>query len=261
MNTISPVISTTNLQKIFDGEHYVLQDISLSIMPGSIIGYIGPNGAGKTTTVKILAGMLGDFEGMVRVLGYDIKTEALEVKKRIGFVPEETALYATLTPLEFLTFIAGLYELCESETTPRIHKLLSLFGLGDQINCRMNTFSKGMKQKVLLIAGMLHNPDIIFLDEPLSGLDAGMIILIKEILSGLAASGKTIFYCSHIMDVVERISHRIILINNGHIVTDGSFDELQQASKEESLERIFSSLTGNESYPERANEFIDVILG
>lgn len=255
MDTQNPVIDIQNLYMQY-GDNQVLKGINIEVYQGQIVGYIGPNGAGKSTTLKILIGMLSDFEGYVRVLGYDVKKNPLEVKRRIGYVPENASLYEQLTPLEYLTFVGRLYKMEESILEKAALELLYLFDLSDSIDKRMNTFSKGMKQKVLLISGLIHNPDIIFLDEPLSGLDANAVILVKEILGKLKNHGKTIFYSSHLMDVVEKISDRIVVLNHGEIIADGTFDELRsQASG--SLESIFSSLTGNtEETHSKADDFI-----
>lgn len=256
MNKDQPIIRIQNLKKSYDGENYVLCGIDVDIFPGQIIGYIGPNGAGKTTTIKILIGMLPDFEGQVTVFGNDVSENPLEVKKRIGYVPETAALYDTLTPLEYLRFVGQIYGISKETILSRTKKMLTLFGLKDHLNVRMNSFSKGMKQKVLVTAGLIHDPDILFLDEPLAGLDANTSMIIKEILSLLAAEGKTIFYCSHVMDVVERICHRIIIIDKGTIIANGSFDELQEMNKGKSLEGIFSKLTGSSGHAAKAREFI-----
>lgn len=225
------------------GDKQVLRDINLEVYPGQVIGYIGPNGAGKSTTVKILCGLLSDFEGKVTVKGIDMKQDPLSIKRIIGYVPELSDLYEVLTPVEYLELIAGLHELPADISGSRIPKMLAAFGLEGQMHQRMDTFSKGMRQKVLLVSGLLHNPDILILDEPLSGLDANSVIIVKELISRLAAEGKTIFYCSHMMDVVEKVSDRIVLLNEGTVVADGSFESLKTALGQGTLENIFASLT------------------
>jgi ABC-2 type transport system ATP-binding protein len=253
----TPVIQLQNLRKAY-GSTLVLQGIDLSVSAGQVVGYIGPNGAGKSTTIKILIGMLTDYAGEATVLGMDVRDQSIEIKRRIGYVPENAALYDTLTPMEYLQFIGQLYELDTADIDRKALDLLRLFQLSEYASARMTTFSKGMRQKVLLISGLLHNPDVIFLDEPLSGLDANAVVLVKEIIRQLANSGKTIFYSSHLMDVVEKISDRIIIINHGQIIADGTFAELQH-QRPESLEQLFAELTGNEGQTGVAEEFIHTL--
>ena len=259
MNSLSEsVISIKDLKMSF-GDKQVLKGINLEIQSGQIIGYIGPNGAGKSTTVKILLGILEGFQGEVKVFGEDISKGSIEYKKKIGYVPESAEMYDTLTAQEYLTFIGELYGIDFDIVDNKAQRLLSLFGMSEVYTDRISSFSKGMKQKVLIIASLLHNPDILFFDEPLSGLDANSVMVFKEIITELAAQGKTIFYSSHIMEVVEKISDRIILINDGQIVADGTFSQLQEKSSEGSLEDIFNQLTGFNQYKEIADSFISVL--
>lgn len=259
MENLTPVITIKNLIKVYDAS-LVLNDINLEFYAGQITGYIGPNGAGKSTTLKILIGMLEDFTGEVSVLGFDVREDAMEIKKRIGYVPENAMLYEVLTPMEYLLFVGRLYQMEDYTIEKRATELLSILGLKEVLDKRMNTFSKGMKQKVLLVAGMIHNPEIIFLDEPLSGLDANAVILVKEILAKLKEAGKTIIYSSHIMEVVEKLSDRIVIINKGQVVADGTFTELKENASSLSLEGIFSTLTGNsEEDQSLSNEFVSVL--
>lgn len=253
-----PVVVIQNLRKAY-GTKQVLKGINLEIYPGQVIGYIGPNGAGKSTTVKILCGLISDYEGTVTIKGINLQQEPVQVKSYIGYVPELAELYEVLTPREFLEFMGQLYNVPGQVLPARITGLMSVFGLKDNIDQRMDTFSKGMRQKVLIASGILHNPDILILDEPLSGLDANSVIVIKELISSLAKEGKTIFYCSHMMDVVEKVSDRIVLINEGEVIADGSFTELQQQLGNTSLENIFSSLTASESPSVKAHQLIDIL--
>lgn len=252
---MEPVISIKNLRKSYGSKH-VLKGINLDVYAGQVLGYIGPNGAGKSTTVKILCGLLDDYEGEVKVKGLDLKNNALAVKAMIGYVPELAELYDVLTPMEFLKLMGSLYSLDGRVCVNRIERMMTAFGLQQQLNQRMDTFSKGMKQKVLIASGLLHNPDIIILDEPLSGLDANSVIVIKDLINKLAKDGKTIFYCSHMMDVVEKVSDRIVLINEGTVIANGSFDELRQQQGNQSLEKIFASMTSSDSLTDAADELI-----
>jgi ABC-2 type transport system ATP-binding protein len=251
-------ISIKDLRKSY-GKNEVLKGINLEVASGEIIGYIGPNGAGKSTTLKILTGIIPNFEGQVLVDGIDVRLNPLEVKKRIGYIPENAILYDTLTPHEYLKFVGQLHAMDSVEINKKVKNLLEIVDLGDKINARMTSFSKGMRQKVLLIAGMIHNPDIIFLDEPLSGLDANAVILVKEILLQLRNSGKTILYSSHLMDVVEKISDRIVIIFQGEVIANGSFEELNTLSHHGSLEQLFSQLTKSENTSTDASDFIEAL--
>lgn len=243
---MEPNIRIQHLYKSYGAKH-VLKDINLDVFPGQVIGYIGPNGAGKSTTVKVLCGLLTDYEGAVTVKGFDVKKDTLEVKKRIGYVPELAELYDALTPMEYLQFTGALYGMDEELCAERILRMLTAFDLAGNLHQRMDSFSKGMRQKVLLASGILHNPDIIILDEPLSGLDANSVIIVKELIRKLADDGKTIFYCSHMMDVVEKVSDVIVLIDEGRIVAKGSINELREQYGNISLENMFAHLTGKES--------------
>lgn len=254
----SSVITTRDLSKNFGVP--VLKSINLDIYAGEIIGYIGPNGAGKSTTIKILTGIIPDFEGDATILGLDVRKDIIEIKRRIGYIPENAALYETLTPLEYLDFVGQLYKMDREQVDKKVKDLLALFELSDEMDSRMTTFSKGMRQKVLLIAGMIHNPSILFLDEPLSGLDANAVILVKEILTQLKSSGKTIFYSSHLMDVVEKISDRVMIINKGELIANGTFEELNSQPRG-SLERIFTELTGSTEHHRAASDFISILKG
>ncbi|ERI91657.1 ABC transporter, ATP-binding protein [Clostridiales bacterium oral taxon 876 str. F0540] len=257
-NNNEPIISIKDLRMSYGSED-VLKGINIDIHKGQIIGYIGPNGAGKSTTVKILLGILNNYRGTIKIFGEDISSGNIEYKKRIGYVPETAEVYENLTAREYLTFIGELYGLDYEKVDEKAKKLMELFGIEGVYDSRISSFSKGMRQKVLIISSLLHNPDILFLDEPLSGLDANSVMVVKEIMSELARQGKTIFYSSHIMDVVERISSRIVLINGGQVVADGTFEELKEKSKEGSLEEIFNQLTGFNQHKQIAEEFVSVL--
>ncbi len=257
MESILPLIRIVDLKKSY-GVKEILKGINLDIFPGQVIGYIGPNGAGKSTTVKILTGLIEDFTGTVEVNGINIQEDPLAVKALLGYVPENAELYDVLTPMEYLDFIGKLYGMEDNLILERSLKLLTAFGLESNANNRMDTFSKGMRQKVLLISGIIHNPQIIVLDEPLSGLDANAVIFVKELISLLAKEGKTIFYCSHMMDVVEKVSDRILLINQGSIIADGTIEELK-TDPNESLEHIIAKLTNTGNSALDASNIITAI--
>ncbi len=238
---------------------YVLKGVNLEVKSGQIIGYIGPNGAGKSTTVKIMLGMIKSFEGTVEIFGQDVRTAGVDYKRRIGYVPEIATIYDSLSGREYLSFIGELYHLEQDDIMAKGETLFDLFGIKASFNNRISSYSKGMKQKLLIIASLIHNPDILFFDEPITGLDANSVMIFKEIISQLAQEGKTIFYSSHIMEVVEKISDRIIVLNEGIVVADGHFSELQHANHEGSLQDIFNQLTGFHEHAKIAKTFVDTI--
>ncbi|MBU5483992.1 ABC transporter ATP-binding protein [Clostridium sp. MSJ-11] len=253
-----PIIKIRDLYMNF-GDKEVLKGINLDVYKGQIIGYIGPNGAGKSTTVKIMLGLIEGYTGNIEIFGESIEKGAIEYKRRIGYVPETADIYDSLTANEYLTFIGELYGMTSDEVDNKAKRLMNIFDIENAYNSRISSYSKGMRQKVAIISSLIHNPDVLFLDEPLSGLDANTVIIVKEILSKLASKGKTIFYSSHIMEVVEKISSRIVLLNDGQIVADGSFEDLKNTCSEGSLEQIFNQLTGFNEHENKAEEFVTII--
>lgn len=237
------MIETVNLERAYGGQ-MALRDLSLHVEPGEILGFLGPNGAGKSTTVKILTGMIKPDAGQATVAGFDVVRAPLEVKKRIGYVPESAALYESLTAREYLDLVASLHHLPVEATRARIEELLTRFELSSAMDRRLTEFSKGMKQKVLIVSALLHRPDVLFLDEPLTGLDANAALVVKELLRGLAAQGRTIFFCSHVLEVVERVCTRIVIINRGQVIAEGSAAAIAAAAGQPTLERAFVALTG-----------------
>ncbi|TWT01561.1 ABC transporter ATP-binding protein [Planomicrobium sp. CPCC 101079] len=254
------VLSIKNLKMRY-GRKDVLNGIDLEVTKGQIIGYIGPNGAGKSTTVKIMLGLVDDYQGEVVVFGQDISSGDPSYKKKIGYVPENAEAYDNLTAMEYLVFTGELYGMDRDAAQTKAELLLQQFDLLEVRHSRLSSFSKGMKQKVMIIASLLHDPDLLFWDEPLSGLDANSMMVIQEILAQLAAQGKTIFYSSHIMDLVEKISNRIVLLVKGEVVADGTFEELKEMSKEGSLSGIFNQLTGFTEHRSKARDFVSIVQG
>ncbi|RMH23532.1 MAG: ABC transporter ATP-binding protein [Acidobacteria bacterium] len=254
-------IRIAGLRKSY-GEQTVLHDLDLEVGAGEVIGYIGPNGAGKSTTVKILTGMIDDFEGEATVCGFDVRRQPLEVKRRIGYIPETADLYDALTARQYLRFLGRLHGLEPALLDRRAESLLGLLGLED-LDQTLASFSKGMRQKVVIVAALIHDPQVIFMDEPLSGLDANTVVVVKEVITRLAARGKTVFYCSHVMDVVERVCHRIVILDRGRILADGSFDDLQAEAQSAgaSLERIFTRLTSAGQHGAVAERFVAQLGG
>jgi ABC-2 type transport system ATP-binding protein len=249
------MILTEGLTKVY-GSKTALQGLDLRVEPGEVLGFLGPNGAGKSTTVKILTGMIRPTRGRAVVAGFDVVQQPIEVKKRIGYVPETAAVFDGLTADEYLELIANLHHLDWSTSKTRRNELLGLFGLGTAAHQRMTEFSKGMRQKVVIAAALMHRPDVLFLDEPLDGLDANAAAVVKELLKKLASQGKTILFCSHILEVVERMCTRIVVINDGRSVASGTAGEILASTGAASLEEAFTRLTGVRDVGETASDLL-----
>lgn len=258
MSDLTIAVSIRDLHIAY-GSKVVLKGVNLEVERGQIVGYIGPNGAGKSTTIKAILGLVKGYTGEIRVFGQTLAEGEISYKRRIGYVPETADLYDALTAHEYLTFIGRLYGLSERTVASTAATLMSILDLESAYHNRLSSFSKGMRQKVLLISSLLHNPDILFLDEPLSGLDANSVSVVKDILIQLAAHGKTIFYSSHIMEVVQKISNRIVLLNDGSVVADGTFEQLAHEAREQSLEAVFNDITGFHEHTDIAQRFVTVV--
>jgi ABC-2 type transport system ATP-binding protein len=225
------------------GDKTAVDRVTMTAAPGQILGYLGPNGAGKTTTIKMLTGMIRPTGGKALVCGFDVQTDPVEVKRRIGVVPESGALYQSLTPGEYLELVGRLYGMEEKRIARRIDEFCEFFLLRDSVRQRMSEFSKGMRQKVVIISALMHDPQVLFLDEPLNGLDVQAVLLLKEYLRDLAGRGKTVFYSSHLLDVVENLCDRVVILNQGRITAEGSVGEIKKAARETTLEAAFNRLT------------------
>jgi ABC-2 type transport system ATP-binding protein len=250
------MIKVEHLTRRFD-DQVAVDDLSFEIPSGQLVGLLGPNGAGKSTTVRMLSCQLKPTGGRAEVLGIDVAKDPLEVKRRIGVVPESGAVFEALTGWEYLQLVAALHGIPEMESGGRILRFGAFFDL-DEDTLRdkpLAAYSKGMRQKVVISAALLHDPQVIFFDEPLNGLDANAALSFKTVITSLAREGRTIVYCSHILDVVERVCERVLIIHQGRLVADGSVAELRERTGEESLERVFNRLTATENLLARAEEF------
>jgi ABC-2 type transport system ATP-binding protein len=227
----------------YDGTE-VLHGLSFGLRAGEILGLLGPNGAGKSTTIKIIAGILAPEAGTVSVCGLPLPEQAVSVKERIGYVPEAAALFESLTGQEFLELSGRLHNVTEETLQARMRSILETFGLYTDRVARLDTYSKGMRQKILIAAALLHNPDLVLLDEPLSGLDVNASIMVKELLAALAAEGKAILYSSHVLDVVEKVCDRVLILHEGRIIAEGAPEELKASTQQTTLEGVFRKLTG-----------------
>ena len=249
------MIETEHLCRDY-GRKAALVDLNLRVAPGEILGFLGPNGAGKSTTVKILTGMIRPTSGKARVAGFDVVSQPLEAKKRLGYVPETSALYESLTADEFLELMACFYHLDPDTARTRREELFDLFELRGASVERLAEFSKGMKQKVILAAALMHRPDVLFLDEPLDGLDANTAMIVKELLKKLASQGRTILFCSHILDVVERVCTRIVIIDKGRQIAEGTPRQIADQTGLPTLEASFARLTGGQDAGRVTTDFL-----
>jgi ABC-2 type transport system ATP-binding protein len=250
------MISLSKLTKRF-GAQTAVDALSFEIPSGQIVGFLGPNGAGKSTTLKMLTGMLEPSEGTATICGFDLRQATLEVKRRVGFVPESGAVFESLTGLEYLEMIAALYGIPQDAAGVRIRQFLTFFDLSFETltDKLLGAYSKGMRRKVVITAALLHNPPVVFFDEPLDGLDANAAVGFKALIQTLAREGKTIVYSSHILDVVERVCDRVIIIDKGKLLLDGTPEELVATHNSGTLERLFTQLTGGTELERRAEDF------
>ncbi len=220
-------VETFDLVRRF-GDFAAVDHIDLKVNRGSFFGFLGPNGAGKSTTIKMLTGLLGPTSGKIRVLGRDIETEPLAVKRRIGVVPEDLNLFERLTGAEMLAFTGRMYGLQKSEIAERAPELLSLMDLQDEPKKLIVEYSHGMKKKLSLACALIHRPEILFLDEPFEGVDAIASRTLKDLLTKLTARGLTVFLTSHVLEIVERLCSDIAIISQGKLLASGSLQELRK---------------------------------
>jgi len=252
------MLEAQRLTKYFNRQP-VVKDVNFIIRPHEIVGYLGPNGAGKSTTVKILVGLIKSSNGVVLFEGSPIEKQLVEFKMRLGYVPEETLLYSHLSGREYLQLAGRLRSMPEDALNIKIDELLRLFSFSAYKYSPISSYSKGMKQKIMMIAALLHNPDILILDEPLSGLDVSSILIVRSLLKSLAAQGKAILYSSHVLEVVEKICNRVLVIHKGSLVADDSVENLRQLMKVPSLEEIFTQLIQQENPEQVAKQMVEVI--
>jgi ABC-2 type transport system ATP-binding protein len=250
------MISVVQLTKRF-GAQTAVDGLSFEIPAGQIVGFLGPNGAGKSTTLKMLTGMLEPSSGSASICGFDLQRDLIEVKKHVGFVPESGAVFESLTGLEYLEMVAALYSIPQNAARARIKQFIAFFDLSFETltDKLLGAYSKGMRRKVVITSALLHNPPVVFFDEPLDGLDANAAVGFKALIQTLAREGKTIVYSSHILDVVERVCHRVIIIDKGKLLLDGKPEELVTAHNSGTLEKLFTNLTGGAELERRAEDF------
>ncbi len=236
-----------------------VDNVSFSARAGEITGYLGPNGSGKSTTLKMITGLIEASSGKILFNGEPIQRDPTLYKQRMGYVPEEPHLYGHLSGLEYLVMVGQLRGLPAKPTTDRIDGLLRLFALHGDRHSPISAYSKGMRQKVLLSAALLHNPDLILLDEPFSGLDVGTGLVLRSLILELAARGKVVLFSSHELETVERVCSHVVILHRGKVVADDSIDHLRTLMAAPTLEAIFSQLAVEQDTAAISRELADLI--
>ena len=251
-------IEAGGLSKSF-GDVCAVDRLDLHVQPGEILGFLGPNGAGKSTTVKMLTGMIEPDSGQAKVCDIDVAADPVGAKRCLGYVPESGALYESLSAAEFLRMVGSLYGMRRRHAEQRIDRFLELFGMSEARDRLLGACSKGMKQKVLISAALLSNPQVLFLDEPLNGLDASAALVVKTLLRELAGRGRAILFCSHILDVIERICTRVVIIHEGRKVAEGAPGQIAAERGVATLEEAFVELTGVQDTERVARELLEAL--
>jgi ABC-2 type transport system ATP-binding protein len=236
----------------------VVDDVSFDLRPGEVVGYLGPNGSGKTTTTRMLTGLLVPSSGRVLFEGRRIDEDLAGYRRRLGYVPEEPHLYTFLSGREYLELVGRLREMPEALLDGKIRDLLDLLGLGGAAHQGMRSYSKGMRQRVLIAAALLHDPDVLVFDEPDSGLDVTSALVLRHLVQALARRGKAILYSSHVLDTVEKLCARVIVLHRGRVVADDTVDALRRMRELTSLEEVFAALVQREDPERLASDIAEV---
>jgi ABC-2 type transport system ATP-binding protein len=252
------MLELLNVTKQYPGVTAV-DAVSFTAAAGEVTGYLGPNGSGKSTTMKMITGLLKPTSGQVLFLGERIDRDLTAYKRRIGYVPEEPHLYTHLSATEYLTMVAQLRGMTSKQDADRIDGMLQLFSLHADRFASISGYSKGMRQKVLLIAALLHNPELVLLDEPFSGLDVGSSLVLRDLIRALANSGKAVLFSSHELNTVERLSSRVVILHKGKVVANDSVTHLQSMMKLPNLESIFAQLAVEQDSAAIAQQMMDLI--
>lgn len=249
------MLQVSGLTKYY-GTSAAVKDVSFVVEPGEVLGYLGPNGSGKSTTVKMIVGLLAPTRGEIRFRGADIHDDLIAHKARIGYVPEEPHLYAYLTGPEYLTLIGRLRRVPADALGEKIEGFMRLFRLDAEWHTPLAAYSKGMRQKVLIAAALLHDPAIVVFDEPFSGLDVTTMLVLKTLVQALARDGRVVLYSSHVLEVVEQICSRVLILHGGTVVAHDSVAHLRDLMRLPSLEAVFSQLAVQEDVERTAHEMV-----
>lgn len=237
------MIELKNINKSYDGKKNAVDELNITIEPGQIVGFIGPNGAGKTTTLRMLTGLLTPDSGSVTINGIDIATNPIKAKQQFGFVSDDPNAFLKLKGLEYLNFIADIYGVNSEDRLERIQRYTKLLDIDHALNNKINSYSHGMRQKIMVIAQLIHNPNLLILDEPLTGLDPQSSFALKELMKDRAKNNKSVFFSTHVLEVAEKLCDQIIIINHGKVLYTGTLSNLKSQYNDLSLEEIFLEVT------------------
>ncbi len=241
------MIEIKNVSKTFNGEIKAIQDLSLTISPGEIVGFIGLNGAGKTTLIKMMTGILRPDSGTITINGYDIVKEGLKAKQIIGYISDSPDMFLRLTGLEFINFIADMYHVSDDVRKERIKYFAEQFNLVDALDKPMQSYSHGTRQKMMVIAALVHNPEVWILDEPLIGLDPKSALILKNMMKEHAKEGNTVFFSTHVLEIAEKLCDKVAIIDHGKIVFFGTLEDLKKKyHKKDDLEKLFMEVIQDE---------------
>jgi ABC-2 type transport system ATP-binding protein len=254
-----PMLEARGLTKYY-GSVLAVHNIEFCLEPGQVLGYLGPNGSGKSTTVKMLIGLLEPTQGQVLFHGQNIQQDLVGYRKHFGYVPEEANLYPYLTGQEYLELVGTLRSMSSQRMKSKIASFLEFFSLFPHRHLSIGSYSKGMRQRILLISALMDNPDVLVLDEPLSGLDVTSALIFKNLIQSLSARGKIIIYCSHVLEVVEKVCSRLLILRKGQVIARGSTEEVRQRIGETSLERIFLNLVEDRDVAKIADNIVEVVV-
>jgi len=241
------MILINGFSKSYNKGEYAVKNLNLKINDGEVFGFLGPNGAGKSTTIKAIVGLLSPTEGEIKINEHDIKKDPVAAKMEIGYVPDEPVLMQKLKGIEYLNFISDIFNVEKKLGLERIERLSQSFKLTSALGNTIDTYSHGMKQKLALIAALLHNPEIWILDEPVVGLDPESAFILKKMMRSHAKKGKTVFFSTHVMEIVEKICDRVGIISKGKLIFSGTVEELKMNRQDSTMEEVFLEVTKSEA--------------